>query len=581
MSNVVKIDQLLIFSEEKNKYFHTEFENINIVHGRNTSGKSTLFLSILYTFGINDSNQYLKEILEENVIFRIDLSLNKDGESSNIIIIREDDILYIQQDNVPLKRFNGISANNSAEHKKLKEYLNDIFDFSLQLESKNEIKLAPIETMFLPFYISQSVGWVYLRKSFSSLDYYKNFKEDYLDYYLGLGSSHDRLKKHELQKQLKDKESEIAIISSFEKKDEEIVISKLVDEQFITKSNEYIEDFSERHSKLTERESDYVVKCNELAFLQERKSVLQKVSSNHKRQQPEHDSCPTCSQLLPFGISETYRFLQEENDTKTELATIKARIKKVQSDINSLQNAIVTEREDISKEFSTLNKYFNSHISYDTWLKNKTNIQLVENLNKKIGELTVQKNKIEEDLEKYSVDDDIDTLRATRGSEFKTLFASYLKELDVKIPVEDRYLLLYSISAFPSQGVELHKTVMAYHFAFNKLIKDTPGIHRLPFMLDAIFKEDLDDESKKKILTFIAKNRPRDTQTIFSIAQAKDQPSNAVFYNQTYFRGGAKLIQIGDGLRERSLLNDYHGELPELINQTFEIVNGGHNSKPQ
>lgn len=495
-------------------------------------------------------------------MFRIDLYVAKNGETKKIRVVRDDDTLYIKEDGIPLKRFNGINGDSSLEHIKLKEFLNGLFDFKLQLESKGELKTAPIEAMFLPYYVSQSVGWVYLRKSISGFEYYKNFKEDYLDYYLGLDPAQDRVKKHSLEKQLRDKESEIAVISSLEVKNEELALTKLVDEEFITTSNQYVAGFSEKHNGLTAEENEYVVRCNELAYLQERKSVLQRVANNHKSQRPQHDNCPTCSQALPFGISETYRYLQEENDTKYELDTIKSKIKDVQYKINSLQNSIADKRQSISNEYATLNKYYNSNISYDMWLKNKANLQLVSKLHEKVGQLVAEQNELLDKLGKFKTDVEIEKERIARGKAFTKLFTGYLTELKVKQPTELRYLQLYLISTLPYQGVELHKTIMAYHFAFNGIVAQTENIHRFPFMLDAIFKEDLDDENRKAIPEFISKNRPKDTQVIFSIAQAKGQVSNAAYYNKTYFANDAKLKEVSDGTRERNLLSVYNNELP-------------------
>lgn len=104
---------------------------------------------------------------------------------------------------------------------------------------------------------------------------------------------------------------------------------------------------------------------------------------------------------------------------------------------------------------------------------------------------------------------------------------------------------MFEITAFPLQGVELHKTVMAYHFAFNKYIKATSYIHRIPFMLDAIFKEDIDIDNKDKILKFIEKHKPSDTQTIISIADTKNEREVIKGYNKNYFYNEATLICIG------------------------------------
>jgi hypothetical protein len=573
MSVILKFDRFFAYSEEKSKYFYTEFgEHINIVHGPNTSGKSTFFLALLYTFGINDGNLYLKELLADKVIFRVDFSIKYDTQILTVTIIRDDDTLYLKKSGSPIKRFNGINGNASAEHIKLKHYLNELFEFSLLLESQGEYKSAPIETMFLPYYISQTVGWVYLRKSFSSLDFYKNFKEDYLDYYLGLDAAIDRVEKHKLTIQLKNKNAEIDIIRRFENKSEEIKLTKLMDEQFINTSKDYVEKYSQRHTILTERENEYVLKCNELAYLEERKSVIQKVSHNLKKQQPEIGNCPTCEQTLPVGISEMYIFFQEENDTVREMNVIKAKIRDIQSKINTLSKFISDERFAIGEEYRILNKYIESGVTYDSWLNSKATLRLADNLSKRLGDLILEKDEIESKLSKYKTDKQVERSRINQSREFETIFHNNLAYLGAKKLEEDRFTKLYQISAFPSQGVELHKTIMAYHFAFNQMIASTSGIHRFPFLLDAVFKEDLEINNKDIILKFISKHSPKDTQTIFSIAQAENQIDNAQKYNAEHFKGGATLIAIGDGKSKRSFLQDYKNQQVKYLDETMDIV---------
>nr|BBJ03015.1 hypothetical protein YBY_08630 [Marinobacter nauticus] len=194
---LVKFNSLLVFSEKNNKCFYTDFsDGINIIKGKNTSGKSTLIQSIIYCFGINDGNDKLQEILDEEVIFRLDIEREVGGVVSNITFIRDGQSFFIVEAGRSTLRFDGIGSDNSNEHIKLKEKLSSMFGFKLALESKEELKPAPLEVMLLPYYVSQSVGWVYLRESFSGLNYYKNFKFDYLDYYLGITSDVDRIQLH-------------------------------------------------------------------------------------------------------------------------------------------------------------------------------------------------------------------------------------------------------------------------------------------------------------------------------------------------------------------------------------------------
>ena len=78
MKTTLKYKSFFAYSESSNKYFYTSFsEGINLVYGRNTSGKSTLIQAILYSFGINDLKTQLTEINKEKPIFRLDCELIK------------------------------------------------------------------------------------------------------------------------------------------------------------------------------------------------------------------------------------------------------------------------------------------------------------------------------------------------------------------------------------------------------------------------------------------------------------------------------------------------------------------------
>lgn len=575
MNKKLILRKLFAYSETNNKYFYTEFtEDVNIIYGKNTSGKSTIFQVILYTLGINDNSDYLKEILEEDVIFRLDSKILTDQKEENISFIRDGEILFIIREKFHIVRFNGISADNSAEHIKLKEYLHDLFGFSLKLERKNEYKAAPIETMWLPYYVSQAVGWVYLRKSFSSLEFYKNFKEDYLDYYVGITSLVDREKKQELEKKLKNKEEEIKFYTKMEKNNDDFKIAKLVDEKFIEESKKYIETYKENQRTLFYYEEMYASKCNEQSYFKRRLSLLQKISNNHKKQNPIGGKCPSCNQTLKSNLGASYKYFQEQNDTEEEKKKYKEKIKKLQSELNSLIKKMDNKKQEVFKAYEVLRKYYKYNISYDTWIENKINVQMVNNIENKVGKLTIEKLKIEGDLKNFKTEEEVEKLRVDKNNEFTNIFSRYLEQLKVKPLKEERYKSLYKISAFPYQGVELHKTVLAYNFAFNRLIQNTNNIHRFPFMLDAIFKEDIEQSNKNAILKFIGKNIPADTQLIISIAETKENKKNIDNYNKKYFNGQANLICIGGGVKVRAFLDNYNGSRNSYLEETLNVING-------
>lgn len=577
MKLILKYKSFFAYSEKSNKYFFTAFsDGVNIVYGRNTSGKSTLIQAVLYTFGINDVKPQLSAINDENPIFRLDCELKQDDKIINLIIIRNDENIYIKKGDEAIKSFFGIGGNSSAEHSKLKEYLHNLFGFNLLLQQKDAIVKASIETIFLPYYIAQSTGWVYLRKSFGGLEFYKNFKNDYLDYYLGIENNIDRLDKQRLEKEKETYTNEIKFLSEIETKNDELVLTQLIDENFKNKAKSYIEEYKEKQNTLIEKEKEYVNKCNELSFYTTRLSVLNKVKRNHKKQNPENGNCPVCKNQLIFSTQAVYGYQQDLNDTENQILEIKEKHKDIQGKINSLTNVIEGLKKEIALDFDIVKKYNQQNVTFESWLDNKSNSNLIENIDTKLKTLNSNLNTTNENLAKYKTDQDIDDLRGQSDKRFATTFKTYLKELEVNnqsMEKEYKYTTLYKSSIFPSQGVELHKTVLAHNFAFNQMIKNTEYVHRLPFLIDAIFKEDIDIPNKEKILNFVHKKRPTDTQLIVSIAYKKEENDSMIHgYNEKHFDNNANLICIGDGVHEKAFLQSYSNQHDDLIQDTFKIM---------
>ena len=573
MSVKLEIEDILVYSELNDKYFYTTFENkLNVIYGKNTAGKSTLIQLILYAFGINDNKIKLSEILTEEIFVRLDCIITKNSEKLKFTFIRQDETLIIKDTNSKVIRFNGIGSDNSVEHLKLKKYFNSLFEFNLLLESNSGISEAPMETLFLPYYVSQDVGWVYLRKSFSNLTFYKNFKEDFLDYYLGIENVIDREEKRKIENELRNLQQQMKFFSDVEKENQELEVSQIINDSLAGKANELIISLSNNKSDLITLEKDYVNESNKLTFYNQRLSVVSKVKRNHKNQFPGKDSCPTCTQILPQNIEEIYEFFQEENDTISLQSELKEKIKNSQSKVNSINKKIEKAQIEINKEYSTFNKYSENKITLENWIENKANIQLYDNLIKQIGTLKLEIDKLKFKLKEYKTEEDIYFAREKKNHIFKSAYIKNNISLGVPNLEEDRFNKLYEISSFPFQGVQLHLALLSYHFAFNELLTKTKGIHRLPFILDSIFKEDIEGGNKEKILNFINSNFPTDTQTILSIADDKNIDSHIEQYKNEIFKDNAHMICIGNGTEEKSLLIENDNSQSALISETYEIM---------
>lgn len=573
MSVKLDIKEILVYSESNDKFFHSTFGNkLNVIYGKNTAGKSTLIQLILYSFGINDTKIRLTEILTEEIFVRLDCVITRDEKEHNYTFLRQDETLLIKDNNEKIIRFNGIGSDHSAEHIKLKKYFNNLFNFNLLLESNSGISEAPMETMFLPYYVSQDVGWVYLRKSFSNLTFYKNFKEDFLDYYLGIENIIDREEKRRIENELKNLQQQMKFFSNVEKENEELKVSQIINDSLSGKANELITSLSSNKNDLITLEKDYVNESNKLTFYTQRLSVVSKVKRNHQKQVPGEDSCPTCTQILPANIEEIYEFFQEENDTISLQSELKEKITKSQSKINSINKRIEVAQIEINKEYQTFNKYSENNITLENWIENKANIQLYDNLIKQIGTLKLEIDVLKEQLKEYKTEGEIYIEREKKNHIFKMAYFKNNISLGIPSLEEERFYKLYDISSFPFQGVQLHLALLSYHFAFNELLTKTKGIHRLPFILDSIFKEDIEGGNKEKILNFINSNFPKDTQTILSIADDKNIDSHIEQYKDDIFRDNAHMICIGNGTEEKSLLSKNDNSKSELISNSYEIM---------
>ncbi|MCU4392026.1 hypothetical protein KTH73_15000 [Acinetobacter courvalinii] len=578
MKAVVHFNRLFVASEKFNKCFLEEFSlGLNIIGGRNTAGKSTLLQSLLYVIGINDVKQNLEEILEYDPIFRLDFTIN----NKEYKVVRDNLSIYFEDYNGKISSFNGINSDNGIAHIKLKEFISSLLNFNLMVEQKGEIKKASLECAYLPYYVSQSVGWVYLRESFSNLGFYKGFKENYLDYYLGVNNNFNKEEYIKLVELVKELGYEIKTLQKFTKKPEFIFFS-FMDEEFGEDAKEYLENYVKDIDDLQEERNNYIKYSNKLALLKNQYKILIKTKNNLKRQRyNDLDHCPACTQVLSYSLEGLYSYYQKINDTNELEEKIKDELKKAYSSVNNTKKRLNEKENTINENYKALGDKFHGEISFNSWVKGKANFQFHRQIELDLYKKINEKEEYNLKLKDMATDEKVIQNRIGKEKEFAKIFKKYLSDLKINSLNQNRYLDLYKINSFPYQGVELHKTVMAYHFAFNKVIGETKNIHRLPFLLDGILKEDIDQTSLNDIFSFISKNLPLDTQTFISIAEhVKEEnivnsPLKAVnlkILNFQFFKGKAKNIYIGNGTEQRAFLKNDLNKYRYLFNDTLRII---------
>lgn len=587
MTVTINFNKLFVFSESNGCCFFDEFSSgANIISGRNTSGKSSLIQSLLFSFGVNDVKESLSEILDYKPTFRVDFTKIQNGIHEKYTIIREPKSVYVKGPNGKVVPFHGIDADQSVEHIKLKDYIRDLVGFNLNLEQKGEIKSAPLESMFLPYYISQSVGWVYLRESFSNLQYYRGFKDDYLDYYLGISNNFDRLEFRRLSQERDRLRADIGNLKRYSKQ-AEFQFSNLVDETCGDQAEIYIENYIQKSNLLEQERNGYIRLCNELSLLQNHHKILKKTKSNiHKQKYDDVDRCPACTQILSYSLEGLYSHYQKYNDTVELESYITEQLVDKKSKINSSNKKAFGIRKEIETDYSVILDKNIDGMTFDKWIANKANASLYRKMQSDLERLNEELEKNEVNLSKLNTEQETFSERAKKGRRFQQIFSIYTSQLALKPLSDSRYLDLYEINSFPRQGVELHKTVMAYHFALNALIEESRVAHRLPFLLDAVLKEDIDETNLDTILSFVGRNLPRDTQSFISISEhVKDdlksgdqkvvkpvEKLKVEAVKNKYFSQETKLLYIGGGKIERGFLSQSLEIHKELYRDTLALT---------
>lgn len=578
MSRLI-LKNILVYSPELEKGFQTEFsDSVNIVHGRNTSGKSTLIQSIIYSMGINDSKDNLNDINEIDTFFRLDCELIKNEVSSKLIFVRLGDTLVLQYGNNHPIRFDGINTNNSYEYRRYKNIYSEIIGFDLFVQDQSKLVKAPLEAAILPYYISQSVGWVYIRESIGDYRFYKNFKFDYLDYYCGIESNQDRVHKYELEREKKDLLFELKQLISYEDSNKTFKVSEIMDERFKGESMVFLEEYQALNKDLSMKEAEHTKLCNKIGMLRGRQKVLTQIIKNIKKQKPRVDICPTCEQTLPGDLEEFYLHIQDVNDALKQKDIVKEKIKRTATALNSVELSISSLRLSVESNYQILQSLEKDGVTFDSWMNYSANLKMLENISNKKASCEERVAVLDNEISTLNGGLNVESLRFQKEIYFLNVFKEKARKIGVKIPKESKYRNLYSINSFPYQGVELHLLLMAYNFSFYKMVVDNPNMHTFPFLLDAIFKEDIDIESREKIFDFLSDETRNTGQFIFSVAEYKgnDTSSNPLFdienIKESYFVETTKLICIGDSKTKRSFLSNLDSIHDELIQESISLL---------
>lgn len=388
-------------------------------------------------------------------------------------------------------------------------------------DNKTIISSAPV-FMYLPYYIDQENGWTPETESFDRLaQFSKPQRKISLFYHLGCYGE-DFVKKNLKMKQLLDQQAV---------EDEEYEDCKRI--------TEYLKDILDQNGEILADEAELTEKINNnrakldaiLLKLEKLKGEIVKLENEktlamHTKEQLEnffkkenkqkkifHNvQCPECG--YEFSIDFKERFEREYilENLAIELSRVSDEIASYQEKIEKKNKKYIETRAD----FVQLEKNISSDEDlYNKYIKIRSAKSLIQENVQRIGELTLNKEKREEEIKSLSKElKEYKKKAETAELIYKSILAKLFSELNIskeEVNAND-YSIGDSISA---SGAYKDRVILAKYYAFLiAKLKMNKDIVSFPIVIDSPRGDEQDKENAKIIMDFILKENILDNQVI-------------------------------------------------------------------
>lgn len=513
--NKLVIENLFLFLTNEKIAKRVSFvDGINIVTSNqkdgNKVGKSLILKSIYHTLG---AESFLdKDTLSGNVVFVVNFSVR----GIQYTMLRSDNFfkLFDQEYSLILK------TDSSAE---LARELYKLFDFSVYLPSRKENKLsiAPPAYAYMLNYIDQDHMQGSTFSSFDRLGQFTNYKVDLLYCHFGLFNEKYfslTIKKDKLNDQIKEKESELSILSGMLKKIREEIPRAIP------------EDVESLRIELNKREADYRAVYSELKKIKDKLTNLRNTQAEllvsldnvrtHIRSEEREltevlkdHNCPLCKQDLKDTLE--VRVIKNINIEDLSDATL------------SLQKLDVKTKRAIQKEEKNYKKNLQKLQEYKRILRGsrKNQEEIIQIQGYSDLKTKLEKEWSDEHLKLLTlqdrvklVDDQLKLYKKKREAVNSDYFVS-MKEDKLKFglkEIKDEQIKNIG-KVVRATGSNNPVITIIWYFNLLKLKnKYNPQAIKFPIVLDSPNHGELDDDKKEKLFDYLFSNVSDDSQCIIS-----------------------------------------------------------------
>lgn len=358
MGNDLTIRKIIIISKTEESSIEVPLtKGLNIIIGKNKTGKSSLIKTIFYSLGCEIKFDEDWEKLNKRSIISFSIG------SSYFLVERTDNIytLYASSEDLTSVYYIGTYTYSEFSAKFL-----ELFDMHVTWITKNgdDKPVAP-PYIFSFQYIDQDKGWHSIAKSFEKLSYVPNWERQIIKYIVGYqNEEYFRLRK-ELEKYrilIKEIESKINTVEEFVSN----ILTRERQNNHLPYDSNALDDNFEKSKQILEQltllEKERISTSNQISQLQneeyERKLVIEALNRYSEELVDDHTyasslddiiTCPFCGVVHLNELAEKSELIKDVQTASNILTSAVTDLEKFQREIESYQNRLIEVNSNYKK----------------------------------------------------------------------------------------------------------------------------------------------------------------------------------------------------------------------------------------
>ncbi|MRN55590.1 hypothetical protein [Paenibacillus monticola] len=495
MSNELMIRKIIIISKTEESSIEVPLtKGLNIIIGKNKTGKSSLIKTIFYSLGCELKFDEDWERLNKRSIISFSIG------DSFFLVERMDGLYTLFSSSADLKTVSHIGTYTYSEFSA--KFL-ELFDINVTWITKNgdDKPVAP-PYIFSFQYIDQDKGWNSIAKSFDKLSYVPNWERQIIKYIVGYQNEEYFMLRKKLEKYrilIREIELKIKTVEEFVSN---ILLRERQNNSILNDKNTIDDDFEKSHrilDQLTSLEKERISISNQISQLQneeyEKKLVIGALNKYSEELVADHlfasnleDSitCPFCGVVHPNEISEKSELIKDVQTATNILTSAIVDLEMLQREIESFQNRstdIDFNYKKIKQELRLLEKNTNAINT----LKNEGKNDLINTSRLEIEEIKNERNEylgIKETTQNSIKGIESGTRRNNISKNIIMLMSTLLESLELK---GNNVKLSNFLPVLKHTGSELPRVIYAYYISlylynldrsdnpFKWLVIDTPN----------------------------------------------------------------------------------------------------------